>query len=78
VAVELKSVEKTAPVHAKQVLTQCRLSDRRLGLLINFGEVHLKDGIKRIANGLPEESDGGLIKKFSTFILSFAAFAFFA
>jgi GxxExxY protein len=54
VIVELKSVESLAPVHAKQVLTQLRLSGRRLGLLINFGEVHLKDGIKRIANGLPE------------------------
>ena len=54
VVVELKSVEALAPVHGKQVLTQLRLSGHRLGLLINFGEVHLKDGIKRIANGLPE------------------------
>lgn len=54
VIVELKSVDKLAPVHAKQVLTQLRLSGKRLGLLINFGEVHLKDGIKRIANGLIE------------------------
>ncbi len=53
VVVELKSVEKLLPVHAKQVLTQLRLSRHRLGLLINFGELHLKDGIKRIANGLP-------------------------
>ena len=54
VIVELKSAEKLAPVHGKQVLTQLRLSGHRLGLLINFGEVHLKDGIKRIANGLPD------------------------
>jgi GxxExxY protein len=54
VVVELKSVEVLAPVHGKQVLTQLRLSGHRLGLLINFGEVHLKDGIKRIANGLPD------------------------
>ncbi len=52
--VELKSVEALAPVHGKQVLTQLRLSGHRLGLLINFGEIHLKDGIKRVANGLPE------------------------
>jgi GxxExxY protein len=78
VIVELKSVEKTVPVHAKQVLTQLRLSDRRLGLLINFGEVHLKDGIKRIANGLSEEKEGNFFKKVSAFILSFASFAFFA
>ena len=54
VVVELKSVETLAPVHGKQVLTQLRLSGHRLGLLINFGEVHLKDGLKRIANGLPD------------------------
>jgi len=54
VIVELKSVESLNPVHAKQVLTQLRLSGRKLGLLINFGEEHLKHGIKRIANGLPE------------------------
>jgi GxxExxY protein len=52
VIVELKSIEGLAPVHGKQVLTQLRLSGHRLGLLINFGEIHLKDGIKRIANGL--------------------------
>ena len=52
--VELKSVEALAPVHGKQVLTQLRLSGHRLGLLINFGEVHLKDGIKRVANGVAE------------------------
>jgi GxxExxY protein len=54
VIVELKSVEKLIPVHSKQVLTQLRLSKRRLGLLINFGEVHLKNGIERIVNGLPD------------------------
>ncbi|MBI5768575.1 MAG: GxxExxY protein [Verrucomicrobia bacterium] len=54
VIVELKSVEALAPVHSKQLLTQLRLSGRRLGLLINFGEVHLKNGIKRVVNGLPE------------------------
>lgn len=48
--VELKSVEKTAPVHAKQLLTYLKLSGFRLGLLINFGESLLKNGIRRIAN----------------------------
>ena len=48
--VELKSVEKLAPVHAKQLLTYLKLTDFRLGLLINFGEALLKDGIKRLAN----------------------------
>lgn len=51
---ELKSVEALAPVHAKQVLTQLRLGGYRLGLLINFGETHLKDGIRRLVNRLPE------------------------
>lgn len=48
--VEVKSVEKLAPVHAKQLLTYLKVTDIRLGLLINFGEALLKDGIKRIAN----------------------------
>jgi GxxExxY protein len=51
VIVELKSVDALAAVHAKQVLTQLRLSGLRLGLLINFGEAHLKNGIKRLING---------------------------
>jgi GxxExxY protein len=54
VIVELKSVESLQPVHAKQVLTPLRLTDLRLGYLINFGEEHLKDGIKRLANRLAE------------------------
>lgn len=75
VVVELKSVEQLIRVHSKQVLTQLRLSGRRLGLLINFGEVHLKDGIERIANGLPEPGRGGFIAKLSAFFASFAHFA---
>jgi GxxExxY protein len=51
VIAELKSVEALLPVHAKQVLTQLRLSGLKLGLPINFGEAHLKNGIKRIING---------------------------
>jgi GxxExxY protein len=51
VIVELKSVEALLPVHAKQLLTQLRLSGLKLGILINFGEAHLKHGIKRVING---------------------------
>jgi GxxExxY protein len=51
VIAELKSVESLLPVHAKQLLTQLRLSGLKLGLLINFGQTHLKNGIKRIING---------------------------
>ena len=52
--VELKSVERLQPVHSKQLLTYLRLTGLRLGLLINFGENMLKDGLKRIVNGLDE------------------------
>jgi GxxExxY protein len=75
VIVELKSVEQLARVHSKQVLTQLRLSQRRLGLLINFGEVHLKNGIERIVNGLPEERPMGLGLKLLAFFASLASFA---
>lgn len=48
--IEIKSVEKIIGVHVKQLVTYLRLTGFRLGLLINFGEELLKDGIKRIAN----------------------------
>ena len=51
VIAELKSVAALLPVHAKQLLTQLRLSGLKLGSLINFGEAHLKNGIKRVING---------------------------
>jgi GxxExxY protein len=54
VIIELKSVEQTAPVHKKQIITYIRLADKRLGLLINFGEHLIKDGITRVVNGLKE------------------------
>lgn len=48
--IELKSVERTAPVHGRQVLTYLRLMDLPLGLLINFGAATFKEGVKRVAN----------------------------
>ena len=54
VIIELKSVERLQPVHSKQLLTYLRLTGYRLGLLINFGENLLKDGFKRIANGMED------------------------
>jgi GxxExxY protein len=54
VLVELKSVEMLAPVHKKQLLTYLKVSGLKLGLLINFGALLIKDGIVRIANGMPE------------------------
>ncbi|MBI4619769.1 MAG: GxxExxY protein [Desulfobacterales bacterium] len=50
IIVELKSVEKVQGVHKKQLLTYLRLAKKPLGLLINFNEVVLKDGITRIIN----------------------------
>ena len=52
VIVELKSVENVIPVHKKQLLTYLRLSDKRLGLLINFGSEFIRDGISRVVNSL--------------------------
>jgi GxxExxY protein len=52
VILELKSVEKLESVHFKQLLTYLRLTGLRLGLLINFGENLLKDGIHRVVNNL--------------------------
>lgn len=48
--VELKSTERNAPVHAKQVLTYLRLMNLPLGLLMNFGMPTFKGGLQRIAN----------------------------
>jgi len=53
VIVELKSVEAIAPIHKRQLLTYLRLSELRLGLLIDFNvDLITKSGITRIANGL--------------------------
>ena len=50
VIVEVKAVAKILPVHEAQLLSYLRLSKKPVGLLINFNEVHLRDGIRRIAN----------------------------
>jgi GxxExxY protein len=52
VIIEIKSIEAIAPVHKKQLLTYLRLSNIKLGLLINFNVELLKDGITRIVNNL--------------------------
>jgi len=51
VIVEIKSVKKIEDIHFKQLLSYLKLSKLKLGLLINFNEVLLKDGIKRVING---------------------------
>ena len=54
VIVELKSVEKLNPAHKKQVLTYLKLTNLKLGYLLNFGEALMKSGIFRLVNGLPD------------------------
>ncbi|GAB6121371.1 GxxExxY protein [Dysgonomonas termitidis] len=52
VIIELKSVEKISPVHPKQLFTYLKITDIKLGLLINFNEPFIKNGITRIVNNL--------------------------
>jgi GxxExxY protein len=54
VILELKSVEKVNKAHKKQVLTYLKLTDKKLGYLLNFGESLMKDGISRVLNGTVE------------------------
>ena len=53
IIIEIKSVEKTLPVHAKQVITYLRLTNLTHGFVINFGTPMFKDGIKRLLNDRP-------------------------
>ncbi|HEY5825700.1 MAG TPA: GxxExxY protein [Cyclobacteriaceae bacterium] len=52
VIIEIKSVETIAPVHQKQLLTYLKLTGLKLGLLINFNEALIKNGIQRVVNNL--------------------------
>lgn len=54
VIVELKAIESLEPIHTAQILSYLKLSDCRIGLLINFNVKLLKNGIKRIANNYKE------------------------
>ena len=54
IVVELKAVEVILPIHEVQLVTYLKLSDKRLGLLLNFNITVLKDGIRRKVNNLPE------------------------
>ena len=56
IVVELKSVDQVKDIHKKQLLTYLKLTNNLLGLLINFNEILLKDGITRISNELKSES----------------------
>lgn len=52
VIIELKSIENIPPVHKKQLLTYLKLANKKVGLLINFNEDLIKNGITRVANGI--------------------------
>ena len=54
VIVEIKSVDKLAPIHEAQLLSYLKLADKRVGLLINFNVQLLKHGIRRLVNRFPE------------------------
>ena len=54
VIIELKSVKKTTPVHRKQVLTYLKVTGLSVGLLLNFGEALMKDGVYRLVNQFSE------------------------
>src|SRR5437667_8928426 len=55
IIIELKTVDMILPIHEAQILTYLKLANKKLGLLINFNEVLLKNGFRRILNGhLPE------------------------
>jgi GxxExxY protein len=55
VIIEVRAVEELHPVHTAQMITYLKLTENRLGLLINFRSALLKDGIRRIVNNLTEE-----------------------
>jgi GxxExxY protein len=52
VIIEVKAVDSIQPIHEAQLLTYLRLTDKRLGLLINFNEKTIKEGVKRVVNRL--------------------------
>jgi len=54
VVVEVKATDGLSEVHLAQLLTYLKLSGRRLGMLINFNEALLKQGVRRVVNGLPD------------------------
>jgi GxxExxY protein len=52
VVVEIKAVEQFNNIYLAQSLTQLRVANKKLGIVVNFGEKYVKDGLHRVANGL--------------------------
>jgi GxxExxY protein len=65
VVIDIKANEMLLPVHSAQLLTYLRLSDKRVGLLINFNMAVLKNGIKRVVNGYQDSSSLRLPQRLS-------------
>ena len=65
IVLELKSVEELHPVHYKQLLTYLKLADKQLGLIVNFNEHFLKNGIKRVVNNFVEPTNESYNKQLS-------------
>ena len=61
VVVEVKSVEKLAPIHSQQLLTYLRFGGFKVGLLLNFGAGTLRDGLKRLVNDFTPADDSPLL-----------------
>lgn len=51
IVLEIKAVDTLINIHTAQLLTSLKLTDKKIGLLINFNVIKLKDGIKRLING---------------------------
>jgi GxxExxY protein len=56
VVLEVKALDKIAPIHSRQLYTYLRVADCRVGLVLNFGAPIMLDGIKRVVNNFPEDS----------------------
>lgn len=52
IVIELKSVQQLMPIHTAQILSYLRAGDYRIGFLLNFNTVHMRDGIKRVVNSV--------------------------
>lgn len=63
VLVELKAITALQPIHEAIALSYVRMSDRPVGLLINFNVLHLRDGIRRVVNQFPRQSNDQLQRK---------------
>jgi len=66
VVVEVKAVEKLAPIHEAQVISYLRLSGHTVGLLVNFNVILLKDGLRRLVNDFPDSLPSSAISAVST------------